>query len=447
MRKGLFILSLMGVMLLTACSSENDLAISHELTPEEKAAILAEANKDSEVPIQLGFSFSRSAISMTRSPLNSEAGMFTTPAGKYLGVFCLAQKPQAALASPGPVAEDQIDWTASATNLTYLMNPNQPAQVLKKDGSNTIGTASTEGSISEVSFMDPTTLGSTPTKQHYYYPDASWYNYHFYAYYPRQNSNVTVAPKKVTVDFALDGTQDVLWTKAVPATNGGSDVDNGFNADYFSSQLVNGVNAIGDFPELDLTHNLTMLKFWVRCKDPKYTLQHFTSDQLQLTGIKIVDIPMNWTLTVADRENPSNEGTLTHTNLTLTNELNVWHENGDGTDTEALSYAGGAINVPYIQGSTTPTYVGYVMIPTTAMMDAIIADGLDIPKNPFVKLTVNEKGTVYEMTPKMVTLPDNGSFEATKIYNVYLSIPIQSEGGEVELNAGDQSDPGLDPGN
>ena len=81
------------------------------------------------------------------------------------------------------------------------------------------------------------------------------------------------------------------------------------------------------------------------------------------------------------------------------------------------------------------------------MMDAIIAAGLDIPKNPFVKLTVNEKGTVYEMTPKMVTLPDNGSFEATKIYNVYLSIPIQSEGGEVELNAGDQSDPGLDPGN
>jgi hypothetical protein len=415
---------MMGVALFTACSMENDMAVGYEQSPESKAAILADANKDSEVPIQLGFSFSRSAMSVTRSPLNSDAGMFTTPAGKYLGVFCLAQKPQAALASPGPVAENDIDWTMSSANLTYLMTPNQPAQVVKK-------------SVSEVYFVDPATLGSTPTKKHYYYPDASWYNYHFYAYYPRQNSNVTVAPKKVTVDFALDGTQDVLWTKAVPTTG---DTENGFNAEYFS-------NEVNDNPALGLSHSLTQLRFYVKCVDSKYNTLSFAANQLQLKGIKIVGIPMNWTLTVADRDNPSNEGKLTYTNFTLTNELNVWHENGDGTDTEALSYANGAINVPYIQGSTTPTYVGYAMIPTTAMMDAIIAAGLDIPKNPFVKLTVNEKGTVYEMTPKMVTLPSNGSFEAAKIYNVYLSIPIQSEGGEVELNAGDQSDPGLDPGN
>lgn len=438
----------MGATLFTACSLENDLAIGQELTPEDKAAILAEANKDSEVPIQLGFSFNRNAISVTRSPLSSEAGMFTTPAGKYLGVFCLAQKPQAALTNPGPVAEDEIDWTSPSTNLTYLMNPNQPAQVVKKDGSvNTIGTASTTSPISEVYFVDPATLGTTPTKKHYYYPDASWYNYHFYAYYPRQNSNVTVAPKKVTVDFALDGTQDVLWTKATPTTHGGTDADNGFNADYFSSQRVNGVNDIGDFPELDLAHNLTMLKFWVRCVDPKYSTQSFASNQLQLTDIKIVDIPMNWTLTVADRENTANEGKLTPTNLTLTSELNVWHDNGDGTDTEALTYAGGAINVPYIHGSTTPTYVGYVMIPTTAMMEEAIAGGLTKPKNPYVKLTVNEKGTVYEMTPKMITLPNDGAFKAKTIYNIYVTIPIQSDDGGGELNAGDQTDPGIDLSN
>ena len=406
---------MMGVALFTACSSENDLAISHELTPEEKAAILADANKDSEVPIQLGFSFSRSTMSVTRSPLSSQAGMFTTPAGKYLGVFCLAQKPQAALASPGPVAEDQIDWTSPSANLTYLMTPNQPAQVVKK-------------SVSEVYFVDPATLGTTPTKKHYYYPDASWYNYHFYAYYPRQNSNVTVAPKKVTVDFALDGTQDVLWTKAVPTTG---DTENGFNAEYFS-------NAGSDYPALGLSHNLTKLCFYVKCVDSKYNSLNFANEDLQLKGIKIVNIPMNWTLTVADRDVPANEGKLTPTNLTLTSELNIWHDNGDGTDTEALAHAGGAINVPYIQGNTTPTYVGYVMIPTTAMLEGIVN-----PKNPYVKLVVKEKGTERELEPKMIPLPDDGAFKAKTTYNIYLTIPIQSEGGGGELNADSQTDPGI----
>ena len=406
---------MMGVALFTACSSENDLAISHELTPEEKAAILADANKDSEVPIQLGFSFSRSTMSVTRSPLSSQAGMFTTPAGQYLGVFCLAQKPQAALASPGPVAENEIDWTSPSANLTYLMTPNQPAQVVKK-------------SVSEVYFVDPATLGTTPTKIHYYYPDASWYNYHFYAYYPRQNSNVTVAPKKVTVDFALDGTQDVLWTKAVPTTG---DTENGFNAEYFS-------NAGSDYPALGLSHNLTKLCFYVKCVDSKYNSLNFANEDLQLKGIKIVNIPMNWTLTVADRDVPANEGKLTPTNLTLTSELNIWHDNGDGTDTEALAHAGGAINVPYIQANTTPTYVGYVMIPTTAMLEGIVN-----PKNPYVKLVVKEKGTERELEPKMIPLPDDGAFKAKTTYNIYLTIPIQSEGGGGELNADSQTDPGI----
>ncbi len=465
MRKSLYILYLTGIALFAACSSE-DTAI-HEQILEDEAVILAKANKNSEVAIRMG-SFSYNGVTpTTRSPLHPIGGVFSTPAGQYLGVFCLAQKPQASLGSPGPVDENLIDWTSPSSYLTYLMNPNQPAQVVKLNGSvNVVGSAATTDALSEVRFIDPSTLSTTPTEKHYYYPDGDWYNYYFYAYYPRQATNVSVAAQKVTVGFALDGSQDVLWTKAMPTTNGGAYVDKGFNASYFSNLQIDGVNAITDFPDFGLHHNLALLRFYVRCKDALYASQNYVESDLQVTGLKLLGIPMNWTLTIADRNNEVNEGVMTPTNLILTNELGVWHENADGTDADA--FADGAINVPYSANGSEKVYVGYVMIPTTTMMDEAIAAGLtitgrgeesdaegitrDTRRNPFVKLTVIEKGTEYELNPQKVLLPngihatkgeisDYGEFEAGKVYNITLSIPVT---GQVpDFGADAQTDPGI----
>lgn len=451
MNKYLFFLSLAGSM-LTACSSGDDLSADELSQAEKEAAIIAEANAASDVQIRLGFGSQSQFSSITRAPLQSDVNKnFTTPDGKYLGVFCLAQIPQVPTASPGPVAEENIAWNAAATNLTYLMNANQPASVVKLTGGNPnqIGTASTNDDVSEVRFIDPTTLASTPAQKHYYYPYGNWYNYYFYAYYPYQSSGVTTAARKVTVNFALDGTQDVLWAKAIPTTNNGDDVNKGFNAKYFRSLQTNGVNDLEDLPKMGLTHNLTQLRFYVRCKDPKYVTQSFSATDLQITAIKLVDMPMNWTLTVAEKDQTTNEGKLTHTNLTLSNTVNIWHDNGNGTDTEALTYASGAINVPYSADGSSMTEVGYVMIPTTAMMEAAIAGGLEITnrgeetdaqsvtrdtrKNPYAKITLNIKGTEYQLDAQKISLPtsnnvpDYGSFEAGKVYNIILTIPVPEE--------------------
>ena len=82
------------------------------------------------------------------------------------------------------------------------------------------------------------------------------------------------------------------------------------------------------------------------------------------------------------------------------------------------------------------------------------AEGItrDTRRNPFVKLTVIEKGTEYELNPQKVLLPngihatkgeisDYGEFEAGKVYNITLSIPVT--GHVPDFGADAQTDPGI----
>ena len=178
MNKYLFILGIVGTALLTACSSDD---LTTVLLPEEERTLVVEAGKDSDVPITLGVSSSRG---LTRAVVNPDAsGNFTTEAGKYLGVFCLATDIQSNVdESVIPEVIRTNNWNTAAEDdkagLIVRMN-NVPAKV------------TTDGTTSDVTFLDASTLiNPTPSVQHYYYPMGNWMKYNFYAYYPRQEKVV-----------------------------------------------------------------------------------------------------------------------------------------------------------------------------------------------------------------------------------------------------------------
>ena len=330
MKKYLSFLSIIGVTLFSACSSGDDLAVQ-EMTQEEKeAAIIAEANMASDVQIRLGFGSQSNGMSITRAPLESDAnGVFSTPTGvnaKYLGIYCLAQKPQTPTASPGPVLESEISWIDPlATNLTYLMNRNQAARVVVVPQGGKIGNVTLTQAASDVQFMTNDLSG----QQYYYYPYGNWYNYYFYAYYPRQvdtgvaeTTPIHEASNKVTVDFTLDGTQDIIWAKAMPDIENPTAAinDEGFNAKYLRGrQNPTGTNSLEDLPNLGLGHKLAQVRFYVQCKSPNYVAYNYAEDigshgsyrkLFQLKELKLTLVPKKWNLTVADRMTPANEGKL-----------------------------------------------------------------------------------------------------------------------------------------
>ncbi len=445
MKKYLSILSITGLLLFTACSKDD---LAQQLSPEEQAAIIAEANMDSEVEIRLGFGSQSSSNSVTRAPLESEAvtGFFETPANQYLGIYCLAQKPQTTPATPGSVAEGSINWTSEANTLQYLLTPNHPARVVKitHGADKYIGNVPlTTEDACDVQFLNPDNLSQ---QMIYFYPYGNWYNYHFYGYYPRQTTGITETANKVTVDYTIDGTQDIIYAKATPVA---ADIDKGFNAKYMRSlQDANGYNQLSDLPMLALSHKLTQLRFFVKCSSGTYNTYGYGTTigdaapykkLFQIQDVTLKDVPDGWTLTIAERGAVANEGVLTRKG-TSTSDIHIKQMTLDNTGAVATSSdddafnqttpANTRVNIPFIAQSdntTQPTMLGYAMIPTTAMMT-------DAPQITFTIYSGATKdsggndvaGTEYTSEKMSVDLPTNG-LEAGKVYNVVLNIPPPEE--------------------
>ena len=331
MKKYLFFLSVTGMMLFTACSSENEIAQERELTQEEKdAAIIAEATMNSDVQIRFGVGSPSGSV--TRGPLDSDVNtkLFHTPAGSYLGIYCLAQKPQVQTVTPGPVAEEAIDWTNDdPDDVHHLLERNHPAKVVELAAGQKIGNVYLTEPASDVQLIDPTTLGNGDTEKYYYYPYGNWYNYYFYAYYPRlTGAAVNEVARKITVDYTLDGTQDIVYAKAMPdVEHPEAEVNNeGFNAKYLrSKQNPTGANSLEDLPKLELTHKLAQVRFYVQCKSPNYVAYNYSTaignsapykKLFKLKTLKLTDVPTDWQLTIADRTTPANEGKLVYNGTT-----------------------------------------------------------------------------------------------------------------------------------
>lgn len=89
----------------------------------------------------------------------------------------------------------------------------------------------------------------------WYYPITSWYAYDFYGYHPYQNEyDVTKdanGNSRITVDFKIDGTQDILWGRSEKKNDPFA-----YSARYFR-------NSPDTVVKMNFKHKLTQFQFYL----------------------------------------------------------------------------------------------------------------------------------------------------------------------------------------
>lgn len=211
-----------------------------------------------------------SAQEITFAPIQITRSAFTNQSGSdwstdNISVSCLAKTKQ--VSSTGAY---DIDWTnrAESGRQTFVQMANVDASV-------------NNGQVSWVN--------------HYYYPDISfWYNYTFRGYYPRQvNDAITWGDNSMKVDIPIDGTADVLYGIA------DNKDEYAYSARYFH---VNADKELSELlPVLSFTHSLARLTF-------NLVAGSSVTDNLKIKYIRAIHMYPKVQLTVADLEEPQNEG-------------------------------------------------------------------------------------------------------------------------------------------
>ncbi len=398
MKKLLGLASLLMIALLTACTADN----LGEIAEAGKDAMSSESDR---VPVVLSISSTSTATTeVTRAPLPLEdnAGNFSTPAGQYLGVFALAQTNTPAGGQSGPVSTNDIQWDGSVSMARALWN--QPMTATYANNSTTL------------QFIDKATLSSTPAATSCYYPITSWYNYYFYTYYPRvDDSSVHVSSNVVTADYTLDGSQDIITAVSQPATNP--------NSGYCSKYVRENPTAK---PQLELNHHLAQLRFFVCSKKtPRGTFQ--------VKGIKLLRVPKQWSLTIADKANVSNTGKMVSRDTTKA-DIPVRMMTVDINDNSMTSASDAEVYVNDYADDLTKTKkcAGYAMVPTTEMITTANSTlNRQFRDSLQVQIITNSNDTIKT---HLRTFKADGGFEAGKVYNVILTI---SQGGGSQTGGDD----------
>ncbi len=340
---------------------------------------------------------------MTRAPLATTNGNFETPQGvspsdyEFMGVFALAQTNTPAGGKSGPVATGDIKWNGTVAHARPLWNQPMMATIVNNSTS--------------LQFIDKASLNSTPSPTTCYYPVSSWYNYYFYTYYPRvDDSKVYVSNNNVvTADYSLNGSQDIITGFSKPAT------DEGYCGKYFRD------NSQADHPQMELTHHLAQLRFYICSKSkPQGTFQ--------VKDIKLLEVPSEWRLTIADKSSPNNTGKLVSRNTTKT-DIPVRMMSVDISDNTMTSASDDVVYENDYADDLTKVKkcAGYAMVPTTEMITTAnstlnrgFRDSLQ------VQIVINSNDTIKTY---LRSLKANGGFVAGKVYNVVLTIN-QGAGGQ-----------------
>ena len=436
MNKNIYILGLVGAALFSACSTSDDLSIgdSSAVDTAKESVLIYEAGQNSEVPITLGVGQSRG---YTRAPIGDESenptySSFSTEAGKYLGVFCLATDYQTPYKTNHPIDNN---WKEDGTGLSAWMK-NVPATTSNVDG--------------KVAFLNHDRKG----EQSYYYPLGNWMKYNFYTYYPWQKESVKVKVSKIenSVEvteevekttlvfrqdqvfekfYTIDGSQDIIWGKATPPA-----------ADAFSANYFIENNGSAESPQLKFDHKLVQFKFYLKADNSKVKAKIKQVRDMYIThGINYLE------LVVADKNNPENNGNLYWFGNKLKKERMFIKL--DGSDKKRFHQEDGeSLDSPLENEDISdkdPVYVGYIMlappsIPSfnaTYSKDANASEDSESEEpesedseseNKYVyKLQVRVKcyGSskdvypIFELDPTKHGLE---TFEAGKIYNIVINI-------------------------
>lgn len=211
------------LLMLGGCSKEDGTTSS---TPQHD---LIEADP---VKIELSSQTKELVSATTRAALEGDANI--SGVGNSLGIFGLARAPQVWDSPSNPYSLTEWnwdDWNDYEANRACILKNVEAEKV----SGNIVWKAA--GAV-------------------FFYPITQVYAYDFYGYYPYKADNQLVYAannKKVSVQYEIDGTQDLLWGRAT------STETDGYSARYFRQS--SGRNT--DKPNIALQHLLTRLTFSV----------------------------------------------------------------------------------------------------------------------------------------------------------------------------------------
>lgn len=307
--------TLTAAAMLGACSSDE------AIVDERHTSVDAEEPIEEIVePVRLGYgnsqlaSISRAAIDPKNAALDFDLD--------NIGVFMLAAYYQG---STTTASANVVNWDrATAQNLQCSPIDNCKAEA--KEGDSDLQT--TLGGYFTQLFLK-NKAGSSDSI--YYYPVTSKYANRFYGYYPYQEeANIERTSSTRKVNFTgLDGKTEILWGRSdvgdSTTTRPINDDDKKGKFWKYSARFFRiNADSAKAFPTIAFKHKLMAFQFALQGQpDPLYPLDPYKkANMVTVDTIIVNDVPTEATLTVADHENPENDGSIEFSwddNTTFTN--------------------------------------------------------------------------------------------------------------------------------
>ena len=347
--------------------------------------------RPSDVPILLDAkgSFDASASASQQAPATRASINDASELGE-LGIFMLAGKKTGINGSMGSEGAQDIDWSvtvdpgadyATTTNGVYWHNVK----------------CTLDAATDYLTNADD----SNPI---WYYPITSWYAYDFYGYHPYQEDvnpieQYATGKYRLTVDFDIDGTKDILW--------GRSDIiegnDYAYSAKYFRTTGE-------DAAHMTFYHKLAQFRFYlVPTKDKEADDDGFGGiEGLSLKSVTMHSVATKLQMLVADSD-PNNQGNVGNLTCISPKDQDIVLRNEDGSQIEPVPFE----KVVGADGVVTGKKV--------RVGDCIMLCPFDTEYKMSIVLC-DDKGNEYHSEKKMsITLNDGSPLQPGKIYNININ--------------------------
>ena len=238
----------------------------------------------------------------------------------------------------------------------------------------------------------------------WYYPITSWYAYDFYGYHPYQEDGFAMTQYatgkyRITVDFDIDGTKDILW--------GRSDIiegnDYAYSAKYFRTSGE-------DAAHMTFYHKLAQFRFYlVPTKDQEAEDDGFGGIAgLYLKKVTMHSVATKVQMLLADSDQ-GNQGNVGNVTAISAKNQDIPLKDENGVEFE---------KVPF---ETVLSADGVVTGRKVRVGDCIMLCPFD---NEYLMSIVlcDDEGNEYHSEKKMsITLSDGSPFQPGKIYNININ--------------------------
>lgn len=427
MKKSILNIMLCTVVALpfTACSTTED-----QEDPEAKklaalTEVVTDGMKDSEEMVSLTAKTETPQDAATRAAIESDptTKIFeTTP--DYLGIMMLAQNVLLENINQYPEYQPynalKVNWKSpKADGKTQLFDDtwsvplrNTKAQALKidDDGDGT---------------MDRTYIELNTEAKNKYYPMGAYHNYWFYGYGPRQESFlISEEGDEYSVLFNnLNGSQDVIYGKADPASNHATEAYSARWFRYMDNRKDVGTESVANPVNMSFVHKMAQIRFNIKAGGLPIDL---TSDinklynpayNTRIVSIQITNAPSSMQLILANNNKAmaSREGMFIPAENSKRDRVYSVMHIGDSyypQPTNPAAQRGDVDNIPLVtpigDGLLVPALDNYNQNPYLMKIQ------LEYPKN---------SGIYHELkVPMRLPLEDGSKLEAGKIYDVTLEI-------------------------